>query len=487
MVASRMTVAKDQIDWNPHAPPPPGVQIDNLRRRGVDLLRFHLHAPHCTGRVFRTLMNVAVVPIIVYCIYANWIIPMLVVLFCMAIIAGQLEPKKIDGNWTISLTPKQLAVSRNKAAGESDVEKKFDIAQIKSIEIKRSRTTSQQILSVSLANETAQLGGGLSQEALIWLKNHLIMEVSGRAWRPLYGVDRSVSRTNKVVSAANTTVLGQDLAARLIEIYQEEAPQFIQQLGVAVDEGDAAGIRQNAHWLKSASAHIGSMHMSEMCQVMQIYGMDNDLARTAILFKEIERTNDDLLRWLNDVSDVFTAAMTHQPPLPVSEAMQGRTNESATVESPADISASTPPAEMKILVIDDSTVSREIARNFLEDLASNLVFADDGQAAIDLCLKEKFDLILTDCEMFGMDGYEFVKSFRAIEASENAEHTPVVALTAHALKGDRARCLEAGMDDYLSKPYTVEELHEKIQTWINPKTASFYDAPIKLPALAQVG
>lgn len=464
---------KNQSAWSPHAPPPAGVRLDNLRRRGIDLLRFHLHAPHRTGHFVRAMMTLAMVPFIAWCIYENWLAFMLIVLFVMAIVSQQFEPSKLDGNWTISLTPNAMSIDRNKGEEKAETIINIEPTDIKSIDIRKFKTNGRHYLRVSSAGDKVDFGAGLSKEALVWLKNYLIMEISGRAWRPLYNVDRSVTRTNKTEAAANPTLMGQDLAMRLIDIYRNEAPGFIEQLGEAVENQDAVGIRQNAHWLKSASAHVGAKYMSESCQVMQIYGMDNDLSRTEVLFEEIKRTNEDLMRWLSEVSDVSTMAVMQAPPAQNVPLRRDAPLElGATAKNARDAEGAVS-REMKILVIDDSAVSREIARNFLSDLANELVFANDGQAAIDLCGSDKFDLILTDCEMFGMDGYEFARKFREIEIETGAERTPVVALTAHALKGDRARCLDAGMDDYLSKPYTVEELHKKIEQWLNPREASY--------------
>jgi len=77
-----------------------------------------------------------------------------------------------------------------------------------------------------------------------------------------------------------------------------------------------------------------------------------------------------------------------------------------------------------------------------------------------------YDMVFMDCQMPEMDGFEATKVIRDQEKDNNGRHIPVIALTAHALEGDREECLAAGMDDYLSKPFTHEQLREKLECWI---------------------
>jgi signal transduction histidine kinase/CheY-like chemotaxis protein len=117
-----------------------------------------------------------------------------------------------------------------------------------------------------------------------------------------------------------------------------------------------------------------------------------------------------------------------------------------------------------VLVVDDHAMNRMVVRRMLEKAGCEALEADGGPAALAILEKRAdIDLILLDVQMPGMDGFETVQR---IKADPRWRSIPVVALTAHALQGDREKCLEAGMDDYLSKPVRRDELLEKVDQWV---------------------
>jgi len=126
----------------------------------------------------------------------------------------------------------------------------------------------------------------------------------------------------------------------------------------------------------------------------------------------------------------------------------------------------------EVLLVEDNEVNAFIASMTLESLGVTCQLARNGEVAVELFKAHTFDVVLMDCEMPVMDGYEAVGLMRAIEAEEVARpRTPVVALTAHALTGDREACLERGMDDYLTKPFDRHALALTLSKWL-PVTAT---------------
>lgn len=129
--------------------------------------------------------------------------------------------------------------------------------------------------------------------------------------------------------------------------------------------------------------------------------------------------------------------------------------------------------EGRILVAEDNPVNHQVALAMLELLGCRVDVVCTGQEAVEAVSRAPYDLILMDCQMPGMDGYAATRLIRGHER-QGAGRIPIVALTAHASKGDRAMCLAAGMDDYLSKPYTQQELRAMVQRWL---PASLSPAP----------
>jgi len=127
---------------------------------------------------------------------------------------------------------------------------------------------------------------------------------------------------------------------------------------------------------------------------------------------------------------------------------------------------------MPVLLADDNEVNRLVAGETLRRLGCDVTVAEDGQQALDLLEQQMFAVVLMDCQMPVMDGYEATRQIRRL--SSDSRHVPVIALTAHAMAGDRDKCLAAGMNDYLAKPFSLETLQKKLHRWTGrvPSTES---------------
>jgi CheY-like chemotaxis protein len=120
---------------------------------------------------------------------------------------------------------------------------------------------------------------------------------------------------------------------------------------------------------------------------------------------------------------------------------------------------SRPAVCLRVLVAEDNAVNQRLARRLLEKRGHQVVLAANGREALEAIEAHTFDLVLMDVQMPEVDGLEATAALRAKEAGQDT-HLPVIALTAHAMKGDRERCLAAGMDAYLSKPIRHQELDD---------------------------
>ncbi len=126
---------------------------------------------------------------------------------------------------------------------------------------------------------------------------------------------------------------------------------------------------------------------------------------------------------------------------------------------------------LHVLVAEDSPINQMIIRSFLETFGCETKIVTTGHQAVQEVEREKYDLVFMDCQMPEMDGYEACKIIRAHERVTQYR-TPIIAFTASAMKGDRERCINAGMDDYIVKPIEVNALQRVIEKWINRRQSS---------------
>jgi CheY-like chemotaxis protein len=118
-----------------------------------------------------------------------------------------------------------------------------------------------------------------------------------------------------------------------------------------------------------------------------------------------------------------------------------------------------------VLLVEDNRVSQRVAQHMLRRLGYDVAIADDGMQAIARLTRERFDLVLMDCQMPELDGWDATRVIRD-QASAVLDHdVPVIAMTANAFSEDRERCLAAGMSDFLPKPVVLAELRRTLGRW----------------------
>ena len=123
------------------------------------------------------------------------------------------------------------------------------------------------------------------------------------------------------------------------------------------------------------------------------------------------------------------------------------------------------PAGLRVLLVEDNVVNQKVAGALLKKLACQVSLAVNGAEALKMLAADSFDIVLMDCQMPVMDGFEATRRLRAGEAGPAAAQRPVIAMTANAMQGDREECLAAGMDAYLAKPVSRQELVDSLRQW----------------------
>jgi len=170
-----------------------------------------------------------------------------------------------------------------------------------------------------------------------------------------------------------------------------------------------------------------------------------------------------------------------------------RADEAGTKMAPRPIATAEIP-DGRVLAIDDYPINLEVLTGQLEILGVPVDTAAHGIEGLTKWRERRYALILTDIHMPDMDGFELTRQIRAEEATRpGSRHTPIVALTANALKGEAEKCLAAGMDGYLTKPLTLDRLREAVGRWMSPaaegpsgETAGGTHAPIDRRVVAQM-
>ena len=166
--------------------------------------------------------------------------------------------------------------------------------------------------------------------------------------------------------------------------------------------------------------------------------------------------------------------------------VMGRPAEEYVLVTRHSLSEKRPPLQGRILLAEDNPVNQEVILALVESLGCGVVIAADGVETLEKLSTGEYDLVLMDCQMPRMDGYEATTEIRRREDATGGRRVPIVALTAHAMEGDRERCLTAGMDDYLSKPLGRDALRAVLERWLpggaeEPGAEPSIEAPRAMP------
>ncbi len=119
----------------------------------------------------------------------------------------------------------------------------------------------------------------------------------------------------------------------------------------------------------------------------------------------------------------------------------------------------------RILIVEDNLTNQLVAKGILEKLAFHTDIADNGRKCLEKLKENSYDLILMDCQMPEMDGFEATRAIRKMQSASSK--TTIIAMTANAMQGDREKCIEAGMDDYIAKPIEPQVLADMMEKWLH--------------------
>ncbi|PJL60310.1 ATP-binding protein [Stenotrophomonas maltophilia] len=189
-----------------------------------------------------------------------------------------------------------------------------------------------------------------------------------------------------------------------------------------------------------------------------------------------ERGEDDALQvlWLQEDTPAQRPRQRQLLPHFDDAALHGLLAAPATPARPAALLANAedgmpaptpPPLHLRVLLVEDNTVNRMVAEQLLRVFECEVRNAADGEQALAVLREGDVDIVLMDCQMPVLDGYAATRRWRAEEAETGRSRLPIIAMTANAMAGDRERCLQAGMDDYLSKPIARATLHALLKRW----------------------
>lgn len=409
-----------QVELDRSAQPPKELTVENLRRRGIDILKVSWGQGTAASRTWLQMLGL-----------------------------GR-KSSGIGLPGKIAFIDRQIRIYDLAAKGKNQNEVAINFSDVAAVEFLAGTSASKSGIRIDFKDRSMIVGAGLSKDSLHWLRDRILLETAGLVWKPLFNVGKRTTRqtTNPDDQLYTHWKSGPN---RLVSLFLEHAPGHVQSLETAMAKRDLATVRQNAHWLKSSSAAVGATLLSELFQRLEI---DIDIKSDT----EVNTLVTHISAEFRKVSGALSRVMAAQPVSAPSSSLGSNDRTASAAEGPL--------SGVKVLLVEDSLVNQEVALDCLHETGCEVTLANDGGEAVARYSEQQFDIVLMDCQMSGMDGFRATRIIRDLEFKTGRPKTPIIALTAHALKGDREICIGAGMSDYMSKPFVAEVLLAKIEHWL---------------------
>ena len=290
-------------------------------------------------------------------------------------------------------------------------------------------------------------------------------------------LDMEISENQHIESTPHTYNLD-DVRALIVDdnaTNREILRHYLSAWGISYDEAESA---------KEALAKLYEAHQTGNAFNLAYLDMDMPEMDGLTLSSEIE--NDEALKSIKRImlssagfitrakqkevglstclSKPFRQSRLLDATIQVMHQEQDVQEETETASAPIDNIFS---ENIRLLLVEDNIINQKVAVSMLNKIGLNFIdIAEDGKKAVSMVQNKSYDMILMDCQMPVMSGYESTGVIRKWEMTQHLPRLPIVAMTANAMTGDREKCLAAGMDDYLSKPIKVEILKEKLAHWL---------------------
>ncbi|MCB8963493.1 MAG: response regulator [Bacteroidales bacterium] len=261
-----------------------------------------------------------------------------------------------------------------------------------------------------------------------------------------------------IIKNKNSNKIGVEIKVNLVHRTANSLELFFE-----VRSNNPLLLKQNEGYTQSI---IGENSITSASNQLYIDLLDLNITKKLVQSNggklNIKLTSNDAAINFNYKIQTIPSEIKSTPPVVEKEPQIGDKASDATPEKTESTRPAIDLSNANVLLVEDNLINQKIVILSLKKIVKNIEVANNGKEALDKFGTSKYDIILMDIQMPIMNGYVTTKKIREIESSTNS-HTPIIAITANALLGDREECISAGMDDYISKPFQIEVLIQKMR------------------------